>query len=72
MLTFSFSIGQLHLAEKGSQVWVRGYLQNVRSKSKIAFLLLRQSMASIQAILTEVRTPKHRGIGIENDILGAE
>nr|CCA27311.1 aspartyltRNA synthetase putative [Albugo laibachii Nc14] len=47
------NIGQLHLAEKGSQVWVRGYLQNVRSKSKIAFLLLRQSMASIQAILTE-------------------
>ncbi|DAZ93209.1 TPA: hypothetical protein N0F65_001561 [Lagenidium giganteum] len=37
----------------GQSFWVRGHLQNVRAKSKIAFLLLRQGIHTIQAILHE-------------------
>lgn len=33
--------------------WVRGHLQNVRAKSKLAFLLLRQGSSTIQAVLSQ-------------------
>lgn len=38
---------------QGESFWVRGHLQNVRAKSKIAFVLLRQGIATIQAVLSE-------------------
>ncbi|ETO99670.1 hypothetical protein F441_22915 [Phytophthora nicotianae CJ01A1] len=37
----------------GESIWVRGYLQVVRAKSKTPFFNLRERMATIQAILHE-------------------
>lgn len=38
---------------QGESFWVRGHLQAVRAKSKIAFITLREQTATIQAILHE-------------------
>ncbi|CAH0476744.1 unnamed protein product [Peronospora belbahrii] len=43
----------LNVELQGKSFWVRGYLQSVRAKSKIAFITLRQETATIQAILHE-------------------
>lgn len=32
--------------------WVRGHLQNVRAKSKLAFLTLRQGLFTVQGVLS--------------------
>ncbi|ETK73886.1 hypothetical protein L915_19223 [Phytophthora nicotianae] len=37
----------------GESIWVRGYLQVVRAKSKTPFFTLRERMATVQAILHE-------------------
>ena len=52
-LCFS-SVKTINLENQGESFWVRGYLQNVRAKSKLAFLLLRQEKYTIQGILNEV------------------
>ncbi|RLN14318.1 hypothetical protein BBJ28_00012119 [Nothophytophthora sp. Chile5] len=47
------SLAVLHPELQGESFWVRGHLQSVRAKSKIAFLTLRAQTATIQAILLE-------------------
>ena len=50
-------MGQINPERQGESFWVRGYLQSVRAKSKIAFLVLREGMFSIQGVLHEVGDP---------------
>ncbi|RLN91839.1 hypothetical protein BBJ28_00019855, partial [Nothophytophthora sp. Chile5] len=47
------AVAALHPELQGESFWVRGHLQSVRAKSKIAFLTLREQTATIQAILHE-------------------
>lgn len=47
------SIKNLNPELQGESFWVRGYLQAVRAKSKIAFITLREQTATIQGILHE-------------------
>ncbi|CAH0490717.1 unnamed protein product [Peronospora farinosa] len=46
-------VKDLNLELQGESFWVRGYLQTVRAKSKLAFITLRQETATIQGILHE-------------------
>ncbi|EQC40488.1 aspartyl-tRNA synthetase [Saprolegnia diclina VS20] len=46
-------VGDIDKAKAGESFWVRGYLQNVRAKPKIAFLVLRQAAFTIQGVLSE-------------------
>ncbi|TDH73539.1 hypothetical protein CCR75_000006 [Bremia lactucae] len=47
------SIKDLNPELQGQSFWVRGYLQALRAKSKIAFVTLREQTATIQATLHE-------------------
>ncbi|TMW66526.1 hypothetical protein Poli38472_004291 [Pythium oligandrum] len=47
------NVGDINPEVQGQSFWVRGHLQSVRAKSKIAFLVLRQGTFSIQGILNE-------------------
>uniref|UniRef100_K3WZ39 aspartate--tRNA ligase n=1 Tax=Globisporangium ultimum (strain ATCC 200006 / CBS 805.95 / DAOM BR144) TaxID=431595 RepID=K3WZ39_GLOUD len=46
-------VSEINPELQGQSFWVRGNLQSVRAKSKIAFITIRQKMASIQGILNE-------------------
>ncbi|KAJ0408726.1 hypothetical protein P43SY_001950 [Pythium insidiosum] len=47
------TIGDINPEVQGESFWVRGHLQSVRAKSKIAFLVFRQATFSIQGVLNE-------------------
>ncbi|EEY59578.1 aspartyl-tRNA synthetase, putative [Phytophthora infestans T30-4] len=47
------SVEDLNPELQGESFWVRGHLQAVRAKSKIAFITLREQTATIQGILHE-------------------
>lgn len=47
------TVDSLHPELQGESFWVRCFLQSVRAKSKIAFLVLREQTATIQAVLSE-------------------
>ncbi|CAH0513715.1 unnamed protein product [Peronospora belbahrii] len=53
VVTMFINFKDLNVELQGKSFWVRGYLQSVRAKSKIAFITLRQETATIQAILHE-------------------
>jgi aspartyl/asparaginyl-tRNA synthetase len=50
----TLSVGVVNSEAQGESFWVRGHLQTIRAKSKLAFLTIRQGNFTIQAILTEV------------------
>ncbi|DAZ95228.1 TPA: hypothetical protein N0F65_003463 [Lagenidium giganteum] len=53
------SVSAIEPTLNGQSLWVRDYLQYVRNKSRIAFLVLRQGIHSLQAILRESGDAPH-------------